>query len=87
MKKEDIIAAIESKVKTYSLWQIGLTHDPSKRKEEWAAEGRNTAHWTDWKADSLTDAQDIESHFISKGMKGGTGGDLFSRRDVYVYVF
>ena len=40
-----------------------------------------------WTADSLSDAQDIERHFISKGMKGGTGGDLSAYKTVYVYVF
>ena len=48
---------------------------------------QNVGAWRNWTADSLSDAQDIESYFIDKGMKGGTGGDLSSYRAVYVYIF
>jgi len=83
--KASIVAAIESKISTtkYSIWRIGLTNDPKQRKEDW----ENPKYWSQWAADSLSDAQDIESDFINKGMKGGTGGDLSSRYTTYVYVF
>ena len=75
------------KISKYLLWHIGLTHDPGKRKEEHMIEGKTTTYWKHWEADSLSDAQDIESYFINKGMKGGTGGDLNSQQIVYVYIF
>ena len=88
MKKADIIAAIEAKVSNYSVWRIGLTHDTAKRKEEWEDElDKKITTWFDWQADSLSEAQDVENHFIKKGMKGGTGGDLSSDKTVYVYIF
>jgi hypothetical protein len=31
--------------------------------------------------------QDIESLFLEKGMKGGTGGDLSARKTLYVYIY
>lgn len=86
--KEKIKSEIESKVKTYSYWRIGLTHGPTERKNYWKdTEKQNVDHWNQWTADSLKDAQDIESHFIEKGMKGGTGGDLSSHKTIYVYIF
>jgi len=39
-----------------------------------------------WKADSLSDAQDIEAYFIDRGMDGGTGGNLSATKTVYVYI-
>jgi hypothetical protein len=88
MKKADIIEAITSKVITYSLWRIGITHDLAERKIYWRdTEKKDIDHWKDWQADSLSDAQEIEAHFINKGMKGGTGGDLSPNKDVFVYIF
>jgi len=88
MNKATIMLAINSKVgKNYSFYRIGLTHDPVERKKQWADEGENVKYWKQWQADSLSDAQEIEIHFINKGMKGGAGGDLSSRKTVYVYVF
>ena len=88
--KAAIIAAINSKVgdTKFSIWRIGLTHDLKDRKTYWKdTEKVNVDHWSDWQANSLSDAQDIERHFVNKGMKGGTGGDLSSRSTTYVYVF
>ncbi len=86
--KTGIINAIEKRVSTYSVWRIGLTHDLADRKAYWRdTKNQNVTYWTAWEADSLSDAQDIEAHFIEKGMKGGTGGDLSPRKTVYVYIF
>lgn len=88
--KASIFAAIQSKIgfTQYSIWRIGLTHDLAERKRYWKdTEGQTVTHWSEWTADSLSDAQDIERHFINKGMKGGTGGDLSYSKTVYVYVF
>ena len=88
--KAAIAAAINVKVGTagYNIWRIGLTHDPDERKRYWTeTEKQITIYWSQWTADSLADAQEIEAYFINKGMKGGTGGDLSARRAVYVYIF
>ena len=88
--KASIVSAINSKVGNtkYSIWRIGLTHDLNERKKYWKeTEEQNIDHWADWQADSLTDAQDIESYFINQGMKGGTGGDMSARKTTYIYVF
>lgn len=88
MKKQDIIAAITAKTgRNYAIWRIGLTHDEAERKKQWTDKGHSTNCWTSWIADSLSDAQDIETHFINLGMKGGTGGDLSPHKSVAVYVF
>jgi hypothetical protein len=93
MKKKDIISAIVKRVESsrtveYSTWRIGLTHDPDERKQEHRNKGRNTDFWQQWRADSLSDAEQVETHFISeKGMEGGTGGELDARKTVYVYIF
>ncbi|HEY2468540.1 MAG TPA: hypothetical protein VGI45_11985 [Terracidiphilus sp.] len=84
--KSIIMAAINAKVSTPSYYRIGLTHDIPERKAYWATQ-ESVTYWVNWTADSLSDAQDIESHFINKGMKGGVGGNLSSSKTVYVYVF
>lgn len=86
--KTTIMAEIQSKCSSYSLWRIGLTHDLAERKQYWRdTKNESVTSWSSWTADSLSNAQDIEAHFISKGMKGGTGGGLSSWKTVYVYVF
>lgn len=76
----EIKAAIEGKVTTYSLWTIGVTDDPVRRK----AEHGNPQYWAQWKADSETAARNVEKHFLDKGMKGGGGGGGTAD---YVYIF
>ncbi|MBA7579355.1 hypothetical protein ES708_21225 [subsurface metagenome] len=67
-------------LKPYSLWTIGVTDDPNKRKEEHG----NPKYWHQWDADSEQQARNVESYFMDKGMKGGTGG--LGSAD-YVYIF
>lgn len=89
--KANIVAAINAKVSAYStlsVWRIGLTHDLAERKTYWRdTEKQSVNLWSDWQADSLSDAQAIEADFIAKGMKGGTGGNLSAYKTVYIYVF
>jgi hypothetical protein len=89
--KGTIVTAINARVGTtkYSSWRVGLTHDLQERKSYWKnTERQNVDAWTSYQADSLSDAHDIEAHFIhDKGMKGGTGGDLSANKAVYVYIF
>jgi hypothetical protein len=85
--KSSIVAAIEAKVSVYSAWQIGISHEPADRKQYWTGQGKSTGSWTQWQADSLSDAQDIEAQFIKKGMKGGVGGDMTPGKTTYVYIF
>ena len=89
MEKSEIIRAIEESVnstksKNYSIWTIGITNDPERRKNEHEANGHNTKFWKYWKAESETDAREIEKHFQGKGMKGGGGG---GENPTYVYIF
>ncbi len=88
--KASIIQEINAKIRNtgFGNWRIGLTHAPDERKTYWKdTEKEHVNYWSQWAADSLSDAQDIESHFINKGMKGGTGGNLSDQLTVYVYVF
>ena len=88
--KASIISAIQARVgsTSFSAWRIGLTHDLAERKKYWGeTENQNVGCWVAWTADSLSDAQDIENHFINKGMKGGEGGKLTPGKTVYVYIF
>ena len=85
MDKDSIIDGIDGRVnraekKDYSIWTIGITNNPERRK----GEHDNPKHWMDWKADSEEDARDIEEHFKEKGMKGGLGG---GNNPTYVYIF
>ncbi len=79
--ESQIKSAIEKIVNgAYSLWTIGVTDDPDKRKEEHG----NPKHWHQWDADTEQEARNVESYFIKKGMKGGSGG--LGSAD-YVYIF
>ena len=77
----DIKAAIERVVKEkYSIWTIGATDNPSRRRTE----NRNPKSWIQWNADSEQAARNVESYFLGKNMKGGGSG---SGRADYVYIF
>jgi hypothetical protein len=84
MNESELRDAIQRKVTTYSMWTIGITDDPERRKNEHENEGKSVTYWSHWKADTEAIARAVEAYFIDKGMKGGTGG-----RDhpTYVYVF
>ena len=91
--KQSIVNAIVERVNNtknpnFTSWQIGLTHNPSERKTEHENNDKTITYWKQWIADSLSDAEEIESYFINnKKMKGGTGGDLSHNKTVYVYIF
>ena len=77
----DIKAAIERVVGgKYSIWTIGVTDDPNRRRTEHG----NPGSWIQWNADTEQAARNVESYFLAKGMKGGGGGG--GRAD-YVYIF
>lgn len=85
MQKSDITSAIVDRVmsakkKDYSIWTIGVTDEPDRRKTQ----HDNPKHWKQWNADSEDDARSIEKHFVEKGMKGDTGGGGSAD---YVYIF
>lgn len=76
-----IKAAIEGFVGgKYSIWTIGVTDDPVRRKTEHG----NPQHWHQWDADTETAARNVEKYFLDKGMKGAPGG---AGRADYVYIF
>ena len=88
--KVTITAGINAKIGfNYSAWRIGLTHDLAERKNYWSAtKGQDVSRWSAWTADSLPDAQSIETYFLSeKKMRRGEGGELAPGKPIYVYVF
>jgi len=85
MRESEIVEAIEKRVRgskkfDYSIWTIGITNDPERRKTEHG----DPTYWIAWKADTETNARNVESHFLEKGMKGGAGG---GEHPTHVYVF
>ena len=80
MKEQEIIDAIESSVFNYSLYTIGITDDPERRRGEHG----NPIVWQYWKADSEKIARNVEKYFLDKGMKGKPGG---GEHPTYVYIF
>ncbi len=87
--KQAISNRVESsKEVDYSAWTIGITQDPDQRRNQHKSEVENIKHWTQGTADSLSDAQAIESLFINdKHMKGGTGGNLVPGVITHVYIY
>jgi hypothetical protein len=86
MDKESIIIEIEKVIKTYSSWSIGITHNPSHRKNELENDKDYIDNWKQWIAESLTDAHDIENYFLDKGCKGNAG-ELNQNLVIYVYIY
>ena len=91
--KEVIIKAIDDKVGgQYGKWYIGITNDENARREEHEANGYpiGAYDWHSWQAESLKDAQEIETYYqnekVGSKMKGHVGGDLKSS-PVFVYIF
>ena len=78
--ESEIKSAIERIVSHYSVWTIGVTDNPARRK----AEHGNPSVWHNWDADTETAARNVEKYFLDKGMKGGGGG---AGRADYVYIF
>ena len=84
----NVVNSCKPKPVDFSAWTIGLTHNPYERKQQHVNDRKSTKYWKQWVADSLSDAENIETHFINvKGMKGGTGGNLNKGKTVYVYIF
>lgn len=83
MKSEIERRVMSAEKKDYSIWTIGVTDDPNRRKEEHGRD-HGTKYWMQWKADNETAARNVEKYFRDKGMKGGTGG--LGTAD-YVYIF
>lgn len=75
-----IKAAIEKIVSKYSIWTIGVTDNPDRRRGEHG----NPSAWYHWDADTEQAARNVEAYFVGKGMKGDVGGG--GRAD-YVYIF
>ena len=81
MTESAIKSAIERIVGgTYSIWTIGVTDNPTRRRGEHG----NPNTWHQWDADTETIARDVERYFKEKGMKGDIGGGGSAD---YVYIF
>ena len=65
-----IKADIERIVSDYSLWTIGVTDSPTRRRSEHGS----PPSWRQWDADTEQAARNVEAHFLAKHMKGGSGG-------------
>ncbi|MBA7664082.1 hypothetical protein ES703_72133 [subsurface metagenome] len=80
MTESAIKSAIEKKVTTYSAWTIGVTDNPTRRRDQHG----NPKDWHQWDADTETAARNVEKYFLDKGMKGDVGGGGSAD---YVYIF
>lgn len=81
MTEQEIKAEIERHINgRYSVWTIGITDDPDRRKREHG----NPQCWHHWDASTEEVARRIESYFLEKGCKGAGGGGGNAN---YVYIF
>ena len=78
--ESQIKSEIESIVKHYPFWTIGITEDPDRRKQE----HDNPVIWHQWDAVLESSARSIEKYSIDKGMNGEIGGGTYPH---YVYIF
>lgn len=77
-----IEVGIDKIVGTHSLWVIGLTDDPILRETEIRA----PMGWRLFEADSVQVAENIEAHFVAKGMHLDTEGRGAGARFVYIFM-
>ena len=80
--KTAIEEEIEKLVGTYSLWEIGITNDPSLREVETGA----PMGWRHFEADTERNAKEIEAHFVDKGMHGDSGLRISGAKYVYIFM-
>jgi len=81
MTEQEIIAEIEVHIKgNYSVWTIGVTDDPDRRRTEHG----NPKCWHHWNASTEQVARRIETYFTDKGCEGAGGGKGNAN---YVYIF
>ncbi len=90
MHSADILGAIHLKAfrGPIQIWRIGITNDPEGARRYWLeVRNESTRHWSQWQAESLSEAKAIERHFVEKGMKpGSTGGEVVDGAS-WIYVF
>ena len=80
MKEDDIRKAIMKTTHTYADWTIGITENPKQRK---SGHG-NPEIWYQWQANTEAVVRRLEKEFLSKGMKGETGG---GKEPKHIYIF
>ncbi len=84
MNESELIGAIQVGITNFNLWTVGITEDTERRKAEHKSKGENIDSWREWRADTETIARNVESYFLKKGMKGGSGG---VGHPTFVYIF
>ena len=85
-----IVADIDQHLSTstkgyYSDFYIGITNNVSRRLFEEHNVSRDNAWWIYCEAEDKQTAQDVEEHYLQKGMKGDTGGGTSQSTFVYCY--
>ncbi len=88
--ESEIIECVKNATpRRYSVWAIGITDDPERRKDELTSSGRNVELWKSWKADDQDIAREVKAFFLSrkmqgKQMQGKLGGNV---NLTHVYIF
>ena len=80
MKEDDIRKAIMKKAHTYAEWTIGITENPTVRRSAYRSPNR----WYHWRANTEAVVRRLEKEFLSKGMKGASGG---GKEPKHIYIF
>lgn len=75
-----IIGAIKRIVHYIPTWTIGVTNSPGRRKREHG----NPDSWHQWDAHTEQAARDVETHYVSQGMKSDADE---GRTGNHVYIF
>ena len=81
---DEIVKLVKHSGSSYEKWTVGVTDNPTQRRNQHKQDGEDMSWWHAWNADSERTARNVEMHFLDKGMRGGTGGR--GNAD-HVYVF
>lgn len=71
--------------RNYADFYVGITNDVNRRLFQEHNVDQNTMRWVYCTATSNEVAEQVESHYLDKGMQGDTGGGTEDSKIVYCY--
>ena len=89
--KQEIIAFFDENLRNsgkryYSEFYVGITNDVQRRLFQEHNVNKDTMWWAYSTARTKEEAEEVEKHYLSKGMRGDTGGGTPDSVVVYCYA-
>jgi predicted GIY-YIG superfamily endonuclease len=82
-----ITKSMGSKTPRLNSWYVGITNDTNRRKYEHRINVLGLKYWRTFDAETMENANEIESHFSQKGTMNRPSKNGANRYSRFVYVF